>query len=327
MRFIGRREALAGLGLATLAPRIVTAAEPRRLIGLIEEDPPYFNSAASSAISSFVAASPCYSALTHMDVDGKITPDLATSWQISPDGLTYTFHLHSGVEWHDGHPFSADDVAFSIGQVNSKLHPYRGAMSAIDKVEATDKDTVVLRLKHPQVSLITSLGNFAGAILPRHIWEGKDVARDPHNRQPIGTGPYKFVEYVAGDHILYRKNEKYFLPGKPVFDELMFRIIPDPGARVSALQKGEVDMIYSSAVPPPEVPRIKRFKNIELRFGKIQTSGYQAIINMRKPPFDDRKVRQALAYAIDRAFIRSNVFPRLSDNMVGPVPPTSPLYN
>ena len=80
--------------------------------------------------------------------------------------------------------------------MNSKLHPYRGGMSAIDKVEATDKDTVVLRLRHPQVSLITSLGNFAGAILPKHIWEGKDVARDPHNRQPIGTGPYKLVEYV-----------------------------------------------------------------------------------------------------------------------------------
>ncbi|HTR87819.1 MAG TPA: ABC transporter substrate-binding protein [Reyranella sp.] len=327
MRFIGRRQALAALALAPLASRIVRAAEPRRLIGCIEEDPPYFNSAASSAISSFVAASPCYSALTRMDLDGKITGDLAKNWEISPDGLTYTFHLHSGVEWHDGRPFTAEDAAFSLGQVNSKLHPYRGAMAAIDKVEAPDKDTVVLRLSHPQVSLIFSLGNFAGAILPKHIWEGKDVARDPHNRQPIGTGPYKFVEYAAGDHILYKKNDKYFLPGKPVFDELMFRIIPDPGSRVAALQKGEVDMIYSSAVPAPEVPRIKRFKNIELRFGRIQTSGYQAYINLRNKPFDDRRVRQALAYAIDRAFIRSTVFPGLSDNMIGPVPPTSPLHN
>jgi peptide/nickel transport system substrate-binding protein len=327
MRFISRRRALAGLGLAPLAPRILRAAEPKRLIGLIEEDPPYFNSAASSAISSFVAASPVYSALTHMDVEGKISPDLAKSYEISPDGMTYTFHLHSGVEWHDGHPFSAEDVAFSLGQVNSKLHPYRGAMEAIDKVEAPDKDTVVLRLKHPQVSLIYSLGNFSGAILPKHIWEGKDIARDPHNRQPIGTGPYKLVEYVAGDHILYKKNDKYFLPGKPQFDELLFRIIPDPGSRVAALQKGEVDMIYSTAVPPSEVPRIKRFKNIQLRFGKIQTSGYQAYINLRKAPFNDRRVRQALAYAIDRAFIRNNVFPGLSENMIGPVPPTSPLHN
>jgi len=327
MRFIGRRGALAGLALASVAPRIVNAAEPKRLIGVIEEDPPYFNSVASSAISSFVAASPCYSALTRMDVEGKITGDLAKAYEISSDGLTYTFHLHSNVEWHDGHPFSAEDVVFSLGQVNSKLHPYRGAMESIDKFEAPDKDTVVLRLKHPQVSLIYSLGNFAGAILPKHIWEGKDVARDPHNRQPIGTGPYKFVEYAAGDHILYKRNDKYFLPGKPVFDELMFRIIPDPGSRVAALQKGEIDMIYSSAVPAPEVVRIKRFKNIQLRFGKIQTAGYQAVINMRKPPFDNRKVRQALAHAIDRAFIRNTVFPGLSENMVGPVPPTSPLYN
>jgi peptide/nickel transport system substrate-binding protein len=266
-------------------------------------------------------------ALLRFDWQFKPHPNLARAFEMSPDGLTYTFHLHSNVEWHDGHPFSADDVAFSLGQVNSKLHPYRGGMSAIDKVEATDKDTIVLRLRHPQVSLITSLGNFAGAILPKHIWEGKDIARDPHNRQPIGTGPYKLVEYVAGDHILYKKNEKYFLPGKPVFDELMFRIIPDPGSRVAALQKGEVDMIYASAVPAPEVARIKRFKNIQLRFGKIQTSGYQAYINLRNKPFSDLRVRQALAYAIDRGFIRSNVFPGLSDNMIGPVPPTSPLHN
>jgi peptide/nickel transport system substrate-binding protein len=327
MRFIGRRQALAALALAPLAPRIVRAAEPKRLIGVIEEDPPFFNPAMSSGISSFVAGSPVYSALTRMDVSGNISGDLAKSHEVSADGLTYTFHLHSNVEWHDGHPFSAEDVAFSLGQVNSKLHPYHGAMNAIDKFEAPDKDTFVMRLKHPQASLMSSLSNFAGAILPRHIWEGKEIARDPHNRQPIGTGPYKFVEYVSGDHILYRKNEKYFLPGKPVFDELLYRIMPDPGSRIAALQKGEVDMIYASAIPATEVARIRRFKNIQLRFGKIQTSGYQAYINMRNAPFSDRRVRQALAHAIDRAFIRNTVFPGLSENMVGPVPPTSPLYN
>jgi peptide/nickel transport system substrate-binding protein len=327
MRFIGRRQALAALALAPLAARTVRAAEPKRLIGVIEEDPPFFNPAMSSGISSFVAGSPVYSALTRMDVAGNISGDLAKSYEISADGMTYTFHLHPNIEWHDGHPFSAEDVKFSLETVNTKVHPYRGAMNSIDKFEAVDKDTFVLRLKHPQASLITSLGNFAGAILPRHIWEGKEVTRDPHNKQPIGTGPYKFVEYVSGDHILYRKNEKYFLPGKPVFDELMFRIMPDPGSRIAALQKGEVDMIYANAIPATEVARIRRFKNIQLRFGKIQTSGYQAYINMRNAPFSDRRVRQAIAHAVDRAFIRNTVFPGLSENMVGPVPPTSPLYN
>jgi peptide/nickel transport system substrate-binding protein len=327
MPFIGRREALAALGLASLAPRILRAAEPKRLIGVIEEDPPFFNLAVSSGISSFVASAPCYSALLRMAVAGEMSGDLAESYEISPDGMTYTFKLRKNVEWHDGQPFSSEDVKFSLEQVNSKLHPYHGAMNAIDKFEAPDPDTFVLRLKHPQASLIYSLSNFSGAILPKHIWEGKDAARDPHNRQPIGTGPYKFVEYVSGDHILYRKNEKYFLPGKPVFDELMFRIMPDPSSRIAALQKGEVDMLYANAIPATEVARIRKFKNIQLRFGKIQTAGYQAYINMRNAPYSDRRVRQAIAHTIDRAFIRNTVFPGLSENMVGPVPPTSPLYN
>jgi len=173
MPFIGRRQALAALALAPLASRVVRAAEPKRLIGVIEEDPPFFNLAMSSGISSFVSSAPCYSALLRMAVAGEMSPDLAESYEISPDGMTYTFKLRKNVEWHDGHPFSSEDVKFSLEQVNSKLHPYHGAMNAIDKFEAPDPNTFVLRLKHPQVSLIYSLSNFSGAILPKHIWEEK----------------------------------------------------------------------------------------------------------------------------------------------------------
>jgi peptide/nickel transport system substrate-binding protein len=327
MPFIGRRQALAGLALAPLGSRVARAVEPKRLIGVIEEDPPFFNPAVSSGISSFVAGAPCYSALTRMDLSGKVTGDLAQSFEISPDGLTYTFKLHPDIVWHDGAKFTSEDVKFSLGQINSKLHPYHGAMNSIAAFEAPEPNVFVLKLKHPQASLITSLGNFCGAILPRHVWEGKDAARDPHNKNPIGTGPYKFVEYKVGQHILYAKNEKYFVPGKPVFDELMFRIIPDPTSRIAALQNGEVDMIYASAIPASEVARVGKLPDMKLKFTKIQTSGYQAYINMRNAPFSDRRVRQALAHAIDRPFIRQTVFPGLSENMVGPVPPTSPLCN
>ena len=114
MPFIGRREALAALGLAPFAGRIVRAAEPKRLIGVIEEDPPFFNLAMSSGISSFVSSAPCYSALLRMGVAGEMSPDLAESYEISPDGMTYTFKLRKNVEWHDGHPFSSEDVKFSL---------------------------------------------------------------------------------------------------------------------------------------------------------------------------------------------------------------------
>jgi peptide/nickel transport system substrate-binding protein len=326
-RFVSRRALLGAASFAMLPGAATRAADPTRLIGVIEEDPPFFNPAISSTISSFVAGAPCYSALIHLDGTGTVKGDLARDWEISPDGMTYTFHLRPNVMWHDGHPFSASDVKFSLEQINSKLHPYHGAMNAIAAFEAPDDVTFVLRLKHPQGSLLSTLGNFAGAILPRHIWEGKDFASDPHNRSPIGTGPFKFAEYVPGDHILYLKNEHYFLPGHPGFDELLLRIIQDPSARVSAFEKGELDMIYMSAIPPNAVERLGHLPGVELKFSKAQTSGYQAYINMRERPYSDRRVRQALAHTIDRGFIRDAVFPGLSENMIGPVPSTSRLWN
>jgi peptide/nickel transport system substrate-binding protein len=320
------RRAAISMAAASLAGK-ANAAEPRRLIGVIEEDPPFFNSSRSSVISSFVAASPVYSALTRMDAAGNISGDLATAWEIAPDGMTYIFHLRSGVLWHDGKPFTAGDAKWSLENINSKLHPYRGGLVAIGAFEAPDDFTLVLRMKHPQASMISTLGNFAGNILPRHLWEGTDPLTNPCNKKPIGTGPFKFAEYVPGDHILYRKNEHYFLPGKPVFDELMFRIMPDPTSRVSAFEDGELDMIYASALPATAVERLRRRPDVDLKFSKIQASAYQAYINMRNAPYSDRRVRQALAHAIDRGFIRQSVFPGLAENMIGPVWASSPLCN
>jgi len=323
---VTRRQALVGAG-ALLAARPVMAA-PTRLVGVIEEDPPFFNPAISSTISSFVAGSPVYSALMRVDGTGKYSGDLAESWEISPDGMTYTFHLRHGVTWHDGTPFTAADVQFSIGEVSAKLHPYRGALNAIDTYETPDDNTVVLRLKHPQGSLMISLTNFITDILPKHLWAGTEFAKNPHNLKPVGTGPFKFVEFVPGDHILFAKNEHYFLPGLPVADEVLFRIMPDPAARVAAFENGEIDMIYSSAVPAASIERIRRMPGAVLRFSKLQQGAYQAYINMRNQPFSDKRVRQALSYAIDRGFIRASVFPGgLAQNMVGPVSPSSPMYN
>src|SRR6202042_720327 len=107
-------------------------------------------------------------------------------------------------------------------------------------------------------------------------------------------------------------------------DELMFRIMPDPSARVAAFENGEIDMIYSSAVPASSIDRLRKMPGVALRFSKLQQGGYQAYINMRNAPYSDKRVRQALAHTIDRSFIRNTVFPGgLAQNMVGPVAPSS----
>lgn len=329
---IGRRQALS-LSAALLAgagarSALAQAPQRKRLIGVIEEDPPFFNLAISSGISSFVASAPVYSALTRMDINGVITGDLAESWDISEDKRTYVFHLRPGVTWHDGTPFSSADVKFSLSEMNGKLHPYRGALKAITTFETPDANTIIFRLGQPQGSLIKTLHNYCGAILPRHLWEGKGEAmRNPHNLRPIGTGPFKFAEFLPGDQIRYVKNEAYFLPGRPAFDELILRIMPDAAARMAAFQKGEIDMIYASALPATEVARLRRARGVELKFSKVQTAAFQAYINLREKPFSDVRVRQAVAHAVDRTFIRNSIFPGLATNMVGPVPPNSPLHN
>ena len=328
---ISRRATLAALAGGALAPGLLPgralAAAGQTLVGVIEEDPPLINPALSSLISSFVAGAPVYSALTRMDAHGKVTGDLAERFEIAPDGLAYTFHLRKGITWHDGAPFSSEDVVFSLREINAKLHPYRGVMRAIDRFEAPDADTVVLRLKTPIAALINTLHNFSGCILPKHLWAGTDYLGNPHNRQPVGTGPYKLASYASGDRITYTRNDAYFIAGEPAFEQVVLRIIPDPSSRVAAFEHGDVDMMYASALPPTQVARLKRMRGVEMVFNTVSAAGYIGYINMRNAPYSDVRVRRALAHAIDRSFIRNAVFPGLSANMVGPLPPDSPLYD
>ena len=303
------------------------AAEPTTLVGVVEEDPSVMNPAITSVISSYCTGSPVYDALTDIRPDRSIRPALAQAWEISPDGLTYTFHLRKDVLWHDGEPFTSADVKFSIENANAKLQPWgRGAFRALDHVETPDSATAVLKLKQPQASMLLGTDRACCAILPKHIWEGQDILRSSYNTKPIGTGPYKFVEYVRGESIRYVKNARYF-GGAPQFDELVFRIIPDPAARVAAFENGDVDMIYHGALPFSEAPRLAKRPDVTLKTSDLRGAGYMGLINVRRKPFDNVQVRRALAHGIDRGFIRSSVAPDFAFNMVGPLPPASDLQD
>ena len=327
---VSRRLLLGGLtGLAATA--LVThrgaAADPKVLVGVIDEDPPIINPGISSAISSYVAGAPVYSGLAWTDVDGGLHPDLAEAWDVSPDGLAYTFHLRGGVTWHDGKPFTAADAQFSLGELTAKLHPSaKGAFRALDRIDAPDERTLIIRMKTP-VAAFLSVPTAIWPILPRHIWEGTELTRNPANKRPIGTGPFRMVEYTAGDSIRYVRNEHYHLKGQPAFDEFVLRIIPDATSRVSAYEKGEVDILFNTAVPATEIPRLMRVQGTKMYTARIPGSAFIGNINTRSPPYGDVRVRKALAHAIDRTFIRENVLPGISEPMVGPLPPSSPLYD
>jgi peptide/nickel transport system substrate-binding protein len=186
----------------------------------------------------------------------------------------------------------------------------------------------VIRLKTPSPAVIKAVNNAISAILPKHLWEGTDFVKNPLNKKPIGTGPFKFVEYVQGDRIRYARNDKYYIPGEPAFDELVMRIIPDAAARVAAFEKGEVDMLYNNSLPFTEIGRVKAFPNVELKASSVSGAAFLGIINMKSKPYDDVRVRHALAHAINRGFIRENVLlPEYAAIQVGPVPPSMDLAN
>ena len=324
----GRRAFMTGIGTATLLAGTARAADPTRLVGVIEETPSIINPAITAVISSYYAGTPVYNALTHIDPDGTIRPELAASWDAASDGLSYTFHLRRDVLWHDGEKFTAADVKFSLENANGKLHPWgRGAFRAVSQINTPDDYTVVLHLKQPSAALMFGTDSACGAILPKHLWDDGNILKNPHNLNPVGTGPYKFVEMVSGDRLRYVRNDKYFIPGEPYFDELVFRIIPDPAARIAAFENGEVDTLYMNALPFSEAPRLAGEAGVTLKKTNLRGGGFMGIFNVRNKPYSDVKVRQAIAHAINRGFIRDNVDKGFTIKMLGPVPPASPLYN
>ncbi|MBS7700476.1 MULTISPECIES: ABC transporter substrate-binding protein [unclassified Chelatococcus] len=312
-----------------MAPRFADAQQPTTLVGVLEEDPPGFNSAITSTISTFATSSPVHQGLTLIMADGTIEPLLAKSWEISPDGLTYTFHLRDDVMWHDGHPFTSADVKFSIENANGKLHPWgKVAYKPLKAIETPDDHTVIYRLSAPSASLMSATDRAVGAIIPKHLWEGKNIATDPLNQKPVGTGPYKLVAYERGKEVRYERNPNYFIKGAPLVDQLIFRIMPDPATRISALQQGEVDMIYWNALPQSEVARLSRLPNLQITKSPNRGAAYQAVYNLKNQYLGNKDVRKAFAHAIDRKFIRESVDGGLtSSEQLGPVSPASPLYN
>ncbi|NWG15260.1 MAG: hypothetical protein HXY41_01370 [Chloroflexi bacterium] len=229
----------------------------------------------------------------------QITGDLAESYSVSDDGLTWTFNLHQGVKFHDGEELTADDVVYTFQTIQTSeedIAPFRPRFYQGDQAiqfEAPDDYTVVARLAEPNASFFTDI---SVPIVPRHVLEGQDLREGPFNRQPVGTGPFKVVEWVTGESITLEAHEEYFR-GRPCLDRLIFRIIPDEQAQVNALLTGEIDFLLN--VPGASVAQFQ--DNAEFTFVTADfDSQFQIVFNMAKEQFQDKRVRQALMIAIDR---------------------------
>jgi len=329
---LARTGAALALALA-LAAGSASAQAPQRggtMNIIISPEPPTLMLGISQTTPTAIAGGKIYESLLRYDFNLKPMPHLARSWTISPDGKTYTFKLQEGVTWHDGKPFTAADVVFTAETYLKEVHPRsRPVMLRLEKVHAPDPLTVVFELKAPFSPFIMLWEPSTAPIVPKHIYEGTDFRKNPANNTPIGTGPFKLKEWVRGSHIHMVRNDAYWQKGKPYLDEIYYRVLPDAGARVVAMETGQTHLSAFADIETFEVPRLKALPHLTL-----ESKGYEYLaqmvlldFNQRNAPTSDRRFRQAVYHALDRNFIRDRIWFGLGKVATGPIHSSIPHYD
>jgi peptide/nickel transport system substrate-binding protein len=301
--------AIAGLPLLGVRFAAADEGDDKTLVLSMSYEPKFLNVNYDSDLGAPYQNMNIYSKLINYSYsDSQLFGDLAESWTVAPDGLTYTFPLRKGVKWHDGTPFTSADVVWTIEDIlreGNAAVSYK-MISDIDTVTAPDDFTVVITLKKANSAFLSNLASYYGFnILPKHLYEGTDVRTNPHNTAPIGTGPFKFAESVPGSHTVMVANPDYFGEG-PYIDTLVFRTIPDLATAMSALQAGET--AYSIASPAPgEVAHLASVPGI-----KVDSSTSPIVMwfgfNFDRKEFQDVRVREAIARAINRKEIAEKLY-------------------
>lgn len=289
-------------------------ADAKRLLPLFASD------SVSAEISGYI-----FNGLTKYDKDLKIVGDLAESWKISNNGLQITFYLKKGVKWHDGVEFTSDDVVFTYQSVTNPNipTPYSSIYGPVKNIEAIDKYTIRISYKEPYAPALESWGM---GIIPKHVLNGKDLTSPEVNRHPIGTGPYKLKEWVTGQKIVLEAFDNYF-EGKPNIDKFIARIIPDTSTMFLELKFGGIDFM---GLTPPQYKLQAHNDFFKKYFQKFRypSFGYTYLgYNLLNPMFSDKKVRQAIAYAINKKEIIEGVLMGYGMPCTGPFPPESWAYN
>jgi len=266
-----------------------------------------------------------------LKLDDKLVfqPALAESVTPSEDFKTYTITLRQGVTWHDGQPFTADDVVFNATE-HWKAISAGIALKALEKAEAVDAHTVKLTFSAPVPAffLKSTLAGQYQLVLPKHLYAGQPILTNPLNNRPVGTGPWKYGNWVRGSYVEYARNEKYWGAGQPYLDKLIIRWWGDAASRTAALETGEMQVGYSNPVPARDIDRLVKSGNITLDTRGYENCAWAVTVefNQRRENVKRREVRQAILHAIDREFILNTIYFGRGKPAVAPIFSSNPVF-
>lgn len=337
VRRIGRRTAIGAMAAAGgllgtprgLAPASAQGtAAPRRggtLVVAADGEPRNLNPAIVASNGVFFVASKVIEPLAEMSYGGDgLVARLATSWQGSSDGRSATFKLREGVAWHDGRPFTSADVAFSALEVWRKLQNLgRLVLADLEAVETPDPATAIFRFAQPTpFQLIRNALPAISSVLPRHLYEGTDIAANPANTRLVGTGPFRFAEHRPGEFYRLERNPAFRDADRPFLDAIVYRVLPDRNAIAAALEANQIQLSAFSAVPLTDLARIGAVPGMAVIPGGYEGITYQLTveINHRRRELADPRVRRAIAHAIDQRFVVETIFLGFAKGSNGPIP-------
>jgi len=275
------------------------------LIQSVQNTPRHLNPAVQSGIATGEPGTQLFAAPLRYDEDWTPQPYLAESWKVSNDGLSVTLNLAKNARFHDGVPIKSSDVAFSIKTVQEN-HPFKTMFAPVERVDTPNDHTAIIRLSKPHPAILLAMSSQLLPIIPEHVYgDGQDAKTHPANAEGVvGSGPFKLSEFKRDQHIILERNDDFFIDGRPYLDKIVMRIIKDGSARTIALETGEAHL-SGFEQNPRDINRLKRADGVMatsdgVAYAAIGPIAWLAFNTASDSPVSKRKVRQAIAYAVDR---------------------------
>ncbi|MFN3853709.1 MAG: ABC transporter substrate-binding protein [Phreatobacter sp.] len=264
--------------------------------------------------------------LVDLDANGQPVGLLAESWEATPDGKTITFRLRRGVTWHDGKPFTSADVQFTAMEMWKKLLNYGTTLQLfLTAVDTPDPHTAIFRYERPMpLNLLLRALPDLGYVSPKHLYDSGDIRQNPRNLAPVGTGPFKFVTYERGQHVIAEKNNDYWR-GAPYLDRIVWRVITDRAAAAAQMEAGQLHYSPFSGLTISDMARLAKdprfIVSTKGNEGNARTNTLE--FNFRRRELADLRVRQAIAHAINVPFFIENFLGDFAKLGTGPIPSVS----